>query len=76
MGSLPRLILIVLLALCPGQATAGFDDGVAAYELSDFVPALREFRSAAQQGDARAQYMLGLMHENGQGAFQQTIRMQ
>ena len=67
MGSLPCLILIVLLVLRPSQAPADFDDGVAAYEFSDFVPALREFRSAAQRGDVRAQYMLGLMHENGQG---------
>ena len=67
MGRLPLLILIVLLMMCPGQVTADFDNGVAAYGLSDFAPALREFRSAAQQGDARAQYLLGLMHENGQG---------
>ena len=67
MGRLPPLILFVLLMMCPGQVTADLDDGVAAYELSDFAPALREFCSAAQQGDARAQYMLGLMHENGRG---------
>ena len=64
---LPPLILGVVLVLSVGQAKADFDGGVAAYELSDFVSALREFRLAATQGDVRAQYMLGLMHAGGHG---------
>ena len=67
MKKLPQFIFSFVLLLSSGQTRAGFDDGVAAYELSDFVPALREFRVAANQGDARAQYMLGLMHAHGLG---------
>ena len=64
---LPPFILGVVLLLSFGQTRADFDGGVAAYELSDFVSALREFRSGATQGDAQAQYMLGMMHAGGHG---------
>ena len=70
---LPPLILSVALVLSVGQARADFDAGVAAYELSDFVSALREFRLSAIQGDARAQYMLGLMHAGGHGMLADHI---
>ena len=33
----------------------------------DFAKALREWRPLAEQGDARAQYYLGLLYENGDG---------
>ena len=63
----------VALVLSVGQARADFDGGVAAFELSDFVSALREFRLSAIQGDARAQYMLGLMHAGGHGTLADHI---
>ena len=44
-----------------------FDEAVAAYKLGDFATALRGFRSYAAQGDASAQFNLGLMYDNGKG---------
>ena len=44
-----------------------FDEAVAAYERGDFATALRGFRSYAEQGDASAQFNLGLMYDNGEG---------
>jgi uncharacterized protein len=51
-----------------GSVTAGpFEDAVAAYNKGDYATALRLIRPLAEQGDARAQTMLGDMYDNGQG---------
>ena len=50
-----------------GLAWSGFDEGLAAYEAGDYATALLEFRPLAEQGNAAAQYNLGLMYFMGQG---------
>ncbi len=65
-----RRLMILMIALIMSLATpawAGFDEGVAAYERGDYETALREFRPLAEQGDADAQYNLGLMYDEGRG---------
>ena len=50
------------------SANAGpYKDGVAAYARQDYVTAAKLMRVAAVQGNAKAQYNLGLMYDNGQG---------
>src|SRR3954452_17858562 len=53
-------------------ATAAFagpwEDGMAAYYRGDYVPAMRGFRRLAEQGNAKAQNVLGVMFRNGEGA--------
>ena len=64
------LIVITLALFCPGVGTvfaATFHDGVAAYERGDLVNALLAWQSAAEQGDALAQYNLGAFYANGRG---------
>ena len=46
---------------------ADFQDGVAAYERGDYTTAFREFKTLAEQGNAKAQLALGLMYELGRG---------
>ena len=46
---------------------AGHDEGLIAYNLSDFDTARVEFLQASALGDSRSQYMLGLIHERGFG---------
>ena len=63
----------IVLSLCTLAATgtlADFQAGVAAHNRQDYATALREFSSAAGQGDAAAQYNLGLMYAQGQGVAQ------
>ncbi len=60
----------VLLVMLAGPAWAGFDEGVAAYERGDYATAIKEFRPLAEQGDALAQYGLGVMYEVGKGVPQ------
>ena len=46
---------------------ADFQKGWNAYESGDYATALREFRPLGEQGDARAQFNLGFMYEDGRG---------
>ena len=71
-----HLILTTLAALLlalglSGAANAGpFDDAVAAHERGDYATAFRLWRPLADQGNASAQFNLGLMYDNGQGVTQ------
>ena len=57
-----------MLVAIGGVATAGpFEDAVANYRRGDYATALRLWHSLAEQGDADAQFHLGLMYESGQG---------
>ena len=47
-----------------------YEKGQNAYNSGDFATALKEFRPLAEQGDALAQYQLGLMYEKGEGVPQ------
>jgi uncharacterized protein len=60
----------LMLVAIGGAATAGpLEDAVAAYQRGDYVTALRLWRPLAQQGDADAQFHLGVMYESGQGGL-------
>jgi TPR repeat protein len=51
-------------------AWAGFGEGGAAYLRGGYPTALREFRPLAEQGDADAQFLLGVMYDEGWGVAQ------
>ena len=53
--------------LAPVNAAADYLVGAEAYEQGDYATALREWRPFAEQGDAEAQYNLGVMYANGEG---------
>ncbi len=59
---LAALALVVSLA-----AHAGFDQATAAFDRGDYATALRELKPLAEKGDARSQYAMGVMAENGFG---------
>ena len=65
-------ILLMLALLSPAHA-ADFEAGMQALERGDFAAALREFRPLAEQGDARGQFMLGLMYAEGRGVPQDDV---
>jgi hypothetical protein len=50
------------------------EDGVAAYNRGDYVPAIHLFRPLAKSGDARAQSLLGAMYRKGQGVAKNSAR--
>ncbi len=63
-----RMAFALGLVLALGSpAEAGFADGVAAYDQGNYASAFREFRKAAEHGDATAKAVLGHMYATGQG---------
>jgi TPR repeat protein len=64
---------LVAVALFVGSMTAhaaDFSAGYKAYQRGDYVTALQIFRQLADQGNARAQFSLGVMYNKGQGMTQ------
>ena len=47
-----------------------FDAGLRAYEKEDYANALKEWRPLADQGQPRAQFLLGLLYYDGKGVPQ------
>jgi uncharacterized protein len=62
-----KWILAVALVLFAQVTSAGYDEGVAAYERGDYATAIKEWRPLAEQGDADAQFLVGNMYDNGEG---------
>ncbi len=54
-------------------AHAVFEKGVAAFKSDNYGAALGAFRAAADNGDVRAMYNLGIMFDNGYGVRQNYI---
>jgi TPR repeat protein len=51
-----------------------WEDGMAAYNRGDYVPASRVFRTLAEQGNAKAQNVLGVMFRKGEGVPKNPAR--
>lgn len=65
------LLLGAAVLLCPDAPFAAeapsYDRGVRALNMGDYATALKEFREAAEQGNPKAQFHLGLMYERAWG---------
>jgi cell division septation protein DedD len=57
----------MLLVASSVLAQSGFDKGTSAYKRGDYETALAAFRPLAENGDAKAQSILGLMYSYGEG---------
>ena len=67
-----KVILGFALSLLLGNGVvvaADFNKGMKAYDSGDFKAALVEWVPLAEQGDAEAQYSLGIMHDVGEGVL-------
>jgi TPR repeat protein len=51
-----------------------WEDGMAAYNRGDYVPASRVFRTLAEQGNAKAHNVLGVMFRKGEGVPKNPAR--
>ena len=60
-------LFAILLALASQPAKADFADGQARYLHADYAGARAAWEAAAEQGDARAEYALGVLHWRGLG---------
>jgi TPR repeat protein len=57
-----------------GAFAGPWEDGMAAYQRGDYVPAIQVFRAMAEQGNADAQGLLGAMYRRGQGVRRNSVR--
>jgi TPR repeat protein len=60
-------IVVVLAATAVELFPDGFEQGSAAYNTGNYVRALEKLVPLAEAGDSRAQLMLGVMYEDGNG---------
>lgn len=61
-------VLFLLLSLCwTIAAQAGFQESFNALKAGDYQTGLREARSAADAGDPRGYYLLGIIYQSGYG---------
>ena len=68
-------LIVAAQILGSAAALAGpWEDGMAAYNRGDYVPAMRVFRAMAEQGNAKAQSVLGVMYRHGQGVSRNPVR--
>ena len=71
-----RLLLVGLLtlfvssSLCLAAFGGDLEDAYAAYERGDYAAAYRLIKPLAEQGNAKAQFNLGLMYKEGEGVPQ------
>ena len=75
-GALMRIIAVMLLMLsfAATGAAGPSEDADAAMKRHDYKTALRLIRPLAEQGNANAQYNLGVFYDNGLGVPQDRIR--
>jgi hypothetical protein len=68
MNSLPlKWFLLLAFALGSPSAFADFEQANAAFTAGDYALALKELKPLAAKGDARSQYAMGVLAENGLG---------
>ena|ERR1700754_80262 len=68
-------ILLAGQLMGTAAAVAGpWEDGMAAYNRGDYVPAMRVFRTLAEQGNVKAQNVLGVMFRKGEGVAKSPAR--
>lgn len=65
-----RFVIVMMIVAgvhAPRMLHAGYDEGYQAASKGLYKVALAEFQKAAEKGDARAQYSLGVMYLDGIG---------
>jgi TPR repeat protein len=67
-------VIILVLSFAEGVAAGPLEDADAAVKRRDYATAVRLIRPLAEQGDASAQYTLGVFYDNGLGVPQDHIR--
>src|SRR5256885_10946154 len=62
------IMALVSVSGASSVALAGpWEDGMAAYNRGDYVPAIRLFRPLAEKGNPKAQSVIGVMYRKGEG---------
>ena len=68
------LMLAAFLLDTPAVLAGPWEDGMAAYNRGDYVPAMRLFRPLAEAGNPKAQSVIGAMYRKGEGVAKSSAR--
>ncbi len=68
------LVLAAQIWGIAGAIAGPWEDGMASYNRGDYAPAIRLFRPLAEQGNAKAQRVLGVMYRRGEGVKRSSVR--
>jgi formylglycine-generating enzyme required for sulfatase activity/TPR repeat protein len=68
------LCAALLFVFSWSPASADFDAGLAAFEAQDYGMAFSEWKAAADEGDAKSQYRLGKLYEEGRSVPQNYVQ--
>jgi TPR repeat protein len=66
--------LLLNTGLISSAAAGPWEDGMAAYNRGDYVPAIRLFRPLAEAGNPKAQSVIGVMYRKGEGVAKSSAR--
>ena len=66
--------ILLVVSFAASVAAGPLEDADAAVKRRDYATALRLIRPLAKQGDATAQYNLGVFYDNGLGVPQDHVR--
>jgi TPR repeat protein len=67
-------IVAAVLLNMPGAGAGPWEDGMAAYNRGDYVPAIHLFRPLAERGNPKAQSVIGVMYHKGEGVARNPAR--
>ncbi len=62
-----KLAVSLLFIACSATAQADLQEGITAYRKGNYQAALKEIRPLAENGDAKAQALLGEIYDSGKG---------
>jgi TPR repeat protein len=68
------LIVAAQILGSAGAFAGPWEDGMAAYNRGDYMPAIQLFRPLAAAGNARAQHLIGVMYHKGEGVARSSVR--
>jgi TPR repeat protein len=68
------LVLAAQILGIAGASAGPWEDGMASYNRGDYMSAIRLFRPLAEQGNAKAQSVLGVMYRRGEGVARSSVR--
>jgi TPR repeat protein len=68
------LMLAAQILGVAGAVAGPWEDGMTSYNRGDYMPAIRLFRPLAEQGNTKAQNVLGVMYRKGQGVTRSSVR--
>jgi TPR repeat protein len=73
-GGVTAAVFFLNAGLISGAQAGPWEDGMAAYNRGDYVPAIRLFRPLAEAGNPKAQSVIGAMYRKGEGVAKSSAR--